>query len=99
LLLAGVAGAAGHGRCADCHAGDVPSADNLRQPLSGLCIDCHQARLDEGEHAVDIAIANTDIALPLQGKLLTCVTCHDPHAKGLALRQPDPQLCRNCHRR
>ena len=99
FLAAGVAQAAGHAQCTDCHATVTPSADDLIQPLSALCVNCHQARIDQGEHAVDIPVTNTVTGLPLQGGLMTCITCHDPHAKGLALRQPDPQLCRACHPR
>lgn len=90
---------AGHEQCQDCHDPGTPSAANLKQPLSGLCIDCHRTRIDSGEHVVDIPANTATTALPLQTGRMTCVTCHDPHAQGVALRMSDPELCQACHRR
>ncbi len=99
LLVAGTTPAAGHEQCRDCHAPGIPSADNLKQPLSDLCINCHLARIAEGEHAVDIPVKSAPASLPLKAGRMTCITCHDPHGKGRALRMSDPQLCTACHRR
>ncbi len=99
LLAVGATPVAGHQQCRDCHESGTPSASNLKKPLSSLCIDCHQARVDAGEHAVDIPVNTAPTALPLQAGVMTCVTCHDPHAQGIALRMSDPELCQACHRR
>ena len=99
LLLASATLAAGHQQCQDCHDPGTPSATNLKQPLSGLCIDCHRTRIDAGEHAVDIPANTATTTLPLQAGRMTCITCHDPHAQGVALRLTDPRLCEACHRR
>jgi len=92
LLAASATLAAGHQQCEDCHASGTPSASNLVQPLSALCINCHQTRIDAGEHAVDIPANTTTTMLPLQAGRMTCVTCHDPHTQGI-------ELCQACHRR
>ncbi len=99
LLAASATPAAGHQQCEDCHATGTPSASNLIQPLSGLCINCHQTRIDAGEHVVDIPVNAAPMTLPLQAGVITCVTCHDPHAQGIALRMKDPELCQACHQR
>ncbi len=99
LFAASATPAAVHQQCEDCHAPGTPSASNLIQPLSGLCIDCHQARIEAGEHVVDIPANAAATGLPLQAGVMTCVTCHDPHAQGIALRMKDPELCQACHRR
>lgn len=97
LLVSGTAPAAGHSQCEDCHAAGSPSGNNLQQPLSGLCIRCHQARMDAGEHAIDIPVPTSVRSLPFQAGRMTCITCHDPHAAGRALRMIDPLLCEVCH--
>ena len=99
LLVAGATQATAHQQCQDCHDPGTPSATNLKQPLSGLCIDCHRTRIDAGEHAVDIPANTATTTLPLQAGRMTCVTCHDPHAQGVALRMSDPELCQACHQR
>ena len=103
LMLAGIsltngAGAADHS-CANCHRSATPSADDLIQPLSSLCADCHPERIAAGEHVVDVDAHNPATTLPLQDGKLTCITCHDPHQPLAALRLPDPDLCRQCHPR
>jgi predicted CXXCH cytochrome family protein len=103
LILAGVglsngSGAADHS-CANCHRSATPSTDDLIQPLSGLCADCHPERIAAGEHVVDVDAHNPTTTLPLQAGKLTCITCHDPHQPRAALRLPDPALCRQCHPR
>jgi len=97
LLITGLALAAGHDDCGLCHGAGDPSAGNLLQPPTALCSGCHPARLAAGEHAVDVLVTDPNNSLPLRDGGLTCITCHDPHASGTALRQPEPQLCRNCH--
>ena len=97
MFMAGATLAAGHAQCQDCHDPGTASADNLKQPLSALCINCHLGRVSAGEHAVDIPVNTIPAGLPLKAGIMTCATCHDPHAKGLALRMKDPELCEACH--
>lgn len=102
LVLSGTASAATDATthaCNNCHQSPAPSAGDLKQPLSRLCIDCHTAHLTTGEHAVDIPVQDTTIALPTQGGNITCSTCHDHHDPTATLRLPDPDLCRICHKR
>ena len=97
LLISFNASAAVDHVCSDCHSSATPGANDLIQPLSGLCIDCHRARVDAGEHAVDVPVAATGNTLPLHNGVMSCATCHDPHQPFAALRMVDPELCRQCH--
>ena len=65
LLISGDALSAAH-TCADCHSSVTPSSNDLIQPLSKLCADCHMKRLAEGEHVVDIPANIPSNTLPLQ---------------------------------
>lgn len=86
--------------CTDCHSSDTPGATDLTRPLSTLCNNCHQARIEKGEHQVNIPATFTGgNTLPLQDGKMTCITCHDPHGSSLALRMKDPELCTQCHKR
>lgn len=85
--------------CADCHNSATPNKNDLKQALSGLCADCHAARIAAGEHAVDIPATAPENTLPLQAGNMTCITCHDPHQPRAALRKKDPQICWECHKR
>ena len=90
-------------QCADCHTSTAHNTDDLKKPLSALCVDCHAARITAGEHKVDIAVnilgKTPGITLPLQGNKLTCITCHDPHKASLGLRLPTNELCGQCHKK
>jgi predicted CXXCH cytochrome family protein len=90
-------------QCADCHVSAVHNTDDLKKPLSALCVDCHAARISAGEHKVDIAVSilgkTPGNTLPLQAGKLTCITCHDPHKVSLALRLPANELCQQCHKK
>lgn len=99
LFAASATLAAGHEQCQDCHDPGTASATNLKQPLSALCINCHLGRISAGEHIVDIPVKDAPMTLPLKAGVMTCITCHDPHAQGVALRMKDPQLCEACHQR
>lgn len=103
ILLAGLclcyAALAADHTCANCHRSTTPNADDLIQPLSGLCADCHPERIAAGEHVVDVDAHNPTTTLPLQDGKLTCITCHDPHQPLATLRLPDPALCQQCHPR
>ncbi len=86
--------------CTFCH--DDPAVKGpgvLRKELSGLCLDCHPDRKAPREHAVDTKPSMTVAGLPLQRGMLTCATCHDPHANphGTLLRKPPRDLCLSCH--
>ncbi|MDX8410878.1 MAG: cytochrome c3 family protein [Mariprofundaceae bacterium] len=99
-LAPALAAAPIHANCATCHgSGDAPGASNLLRPLSALCMDCHAEQHGSGEHVVDVVPTTLpQLALPLQSGLMTCVTCHDPHASiaGM-LRLPSEKLCTTCH--
>ena len=86
--------------CPDCHGSSTPDSTDLKKPLSTLCVDCHQARIAAGEHAVDIPVNPAEsLVLPMDNGKMTCITCHDPHGSSLALRMTDPELCSQCHKR
>ena len=86
-------------RCGDCHTSAAHNVDDLKKPLSALCAECHVARIAAGEHKVDIEVSATENTLPLKDNKLTCVTCHDPHKMGFALRLPKDSLCKQCHKK
>jgi len=90
------ASAADHA-CTDCHATATPDADDLIQPLSDLCADCHTDRITAGEHVVGVPVSGPDNTLPLHDGVMSCATCHDPHQPFAELRMEDPELCRQCH--
>ena len=106
LLLSLVVLGADH-QCTDCHASTSHNTDDLKKPLSALCVDCHAARISAGEHKVDIAVSTLGEMpdyilankLPLQAGKLTCITCHDPHKTSLVLRLPKSELCQQCHKK
>ncbi len=106
ILLLSVAAplyAQGHGQCTDCHAqgsvNDQAVMATVHPALPQLCIDCHQARLDQGEHVVNIKpVTAQPRSLPLLEGRVSCTTCHDPHGKTPAqLRLNAAQLCQDCH--
>ncbi len=96
LLISTSIGAADH-VCSDCHAAIAPNANDLIQPLSGLCADCHVERIIAGEHKVDVPVSASANTLPLHDGVMTCGTCHDPHQPFATLRMEDPKLCQQCH--
>ncbi len=98
LLISTHINAADH-ICSDCHASATPGANDLIQPLSGLCADCHIDRITAGEHVVGIPVTAPDNTLPLHDNVMSCATCHDPHQSFAALRMKDPALCRQCHQK
>jgi len=98
LLISGGALGADH-NCADCHRSTDPNNNDLIQPLSGLCADCHIERIAAGEHVVDIPVNIPSNTLPLENGQLTCITCHDPHKVFAGLRMGGMVLCRECHAR
>ena len=92
-----------HSQCTNCHTQGV--SDNqaimatIRPALPQLCINCHQARLDQGEHAINLTpVTATPKSLPLLKGRVSCTTCHDPHGKLPAqLRLEAAKLCQDCH--
>lgn len=108
ILLFGAAAslqAQDHGQCTNCHAqgviDDQAVMATIRPALPELCINCHQARLDQGEHVINIRpVTARPSTLPLLNGMVSCTTCHDPHAKGPAqLRLNAAQLCQDCHQK
>ncbi len=96
LLISTHISAADHA-CSDCHATATPNANDLIQPLSGLCADCHIDRITAGEHVIGIPVTTPENTLPLHDGVMSCATCHDPHQSFAALRMKDPELCQQCH--
>jgi len=90
--------ATGHKQCTTCH--PQHGAVDLLQPLPALCITCHKERVEEGEHIINIAPKTAPPAeLSLLNNVISCTTCHDPHAtKPGQLRLSKNQLCQACHR-
>lgn len=88
--------------CSYCHIDpDKTGQQQLKAPLSELCLGCHPDRRSPNEHKVDIVPSMKVVDLPLskEGKI-TCVTCHDPHETGgypMLLRASQAELCSKCH--
>jgi len=88
--------------CATCHLpAGTAKVGELKKKLSALCLDCHSDRKAPAEHKVDIVPAREVRGLPLTDGMITCVTCHDPHANayGSMLRIKAGDLCLACHPR
>ncbi len=88
--------------CHEPHASQLPL--QLRRPLNELCLDCHEkqlgARFGERAHPVTGHPAGGVDDPSRPGEILTCISCHNPHAstaRGL-LRAPGYlELCLQCH--
>lgn len=86
-----------HGDCLFCHVTDSPTDASLIITEPEVCRLCHSPHND---HAVLVEPTGSDPSLPLTNGLMTCITCHDPHApQPLQLRLPTVQLCAACHAR
>lgn len=84
-----------HGDCLLCHETGGQSDGSLLLPEPQVCQLCHSPHND---HAISIQPTATDVSLPLNNGLITCITCHDPHSpQPLQLRLPGTQLCVACH--
>lgn len=87
--------------CSICHGSHMGGTlVLLKKPLSELCLDCHPDRESPSEHVVDVVPSMEVIGLPLNGGMISCVTCHDPHndSFGSLLRARPDELCEMCHR-
>jgi predicted CXXCH cytochrome family protein len=107
ILMAGIvwtgnASSAQKHECAYCHiTSEKTGQQQLKAPLSGLCLGCHPDRSSPNEHGVDIVPSMKVTKLPLskEGKI-TCATCHDPHEMSgypMLLRASPAELCSKCH--
>ena len=70
--------------CSYCHVtSDKTVQQQLKAPLSELCVECHPDRRSPNEHKADIVPSMKVVELPLskEGKI-TRATCHDPHGTG-----------------
>lgn len=86
--------------CSGCHTLEgALKGGELKKALSLLCLDCHQDRTAQAEHAVDIEPKREVKGLPLSAGKITCATCHDVHRNthGSLLRMPARKLCLVCH--
>ena len=85
-------------RCDLCHVGHMGTSALLNKDINELCSSCHIERVAQGEHKVGMSPPMVVRELPLYSGKMTCVTCHDPHAKSpLMLRKPAAELCILCH--
>src|SRR5512143_2882896 len=70
--------------CSYCHVtSDKTVQQQLKAPLSELCVECHPDRGSPNEHKVDIvpSMKVAELSLSKEGKII-CATCHDPHGTG-----------------
>ncbi|HEB54881.1 MAG TPA: hypothetical protein ENI98_00985 [Gammaproteobacteria bacterium] len=95
--------AVAHKLCADCHINSSPDSltAELIAPLPDLCLSCHDNRTGLNEHVTDVVPSMiVPQELPLLNGILSCTTCHDPHAtSGGQLRVNASRLCIACHRK
>jgi predicted CXXCH cytochrome family protein len=102
ILWAGNVFSAQKHECGYCHVtSHTTTEQQLKAPLSELCVGCHADRRGLNEHKVDMVPSMKVVELPLskEGKI-TCATCHDPHETGgypMLLRARPAELCFKCH--
>ena len=102
ILFTGNVFSAQKHECSYCHVtSDKTVQQQLKAPLSGLCLECHPDRRGPNEHKVDIVPSMKVVELPLsrEGKI-TCATCHDPHGTAgypMLLRAGPAEICFKCH--
>jgi predicted CXXCH cytochrome family protein len=97
------------GMCEICH--DLHSSANifqLRAPINELCLSCHE-KVGKDIHVTRLADGvghplsdRPDISQPGTGRLLSCVSCHDPHAANFRYYfrkniETSMELCQMCH--
>jgi len=100
IVWAGNVFSAQRHECRYCHdTSDKTAQQQLKAPLSELCIGCHPDRRSPNEQKVDIVRFMKVVRLPL-GKVgeITCATCNDPHGTAgypMLLRTNPAELCLN----
>lgn len=99
--------------CRACHLSDK-SNEFINVNPSQFCLSCHDGSVGnsfnrqssiQSIHSMDLFYHNYQMNenipydLPLRDKMITCITCHDPHdnSKGQFLRLEKSQLCMSCH--
>jgi predicted CXXCH cytochrome family protein len=97
------------GMCEICH--DPHGSANpaqLRAPINALCLSCHE-EVGKGVHAVATPsgeghplTGKPDPSRPGSGRMLSCVSCHDPHAGDYRFyfqgnAPTSMELCQLCH--
>jgi len=86
--------------CEFCHTGHMASGVLLIKDVNALCSECHQERMQKGEHKVGMSPSMAVGDLPLYSGKVACTTCHDPHSKAPSmLRKPASELCLSCHKK
>ncbi|MCL4475192.1 MAG: cytochrome c3 family protein [Nitrospirae bacterium] len=89
-----------HKGCATCHT--EPDFKAIKAKVSETCLTCHPASLGR-DHSIGVVPKIIPEDLPLgEGNKVTCITCHDPHGKGVAaklLRKDFNSLCISCHKK
>lgn len=81
---------------------DHPKMNPLRWSGTEACYRCHKKNMLGVSHPVDVplraSMANEQ-GLPLQGGVMTCATCHNPHGSAYPyfLRKYGEALCLSCH--
>ncbi|HEY6006714.1 MAG TPA: cytochrome c3 family protein [Geobacteraceae bacterium] len=97
------------GMCEICH-DPHGSANNaqLREPINTLCLSCHED-VGKGTHVVAVPSGGghplsgkPDPSRPGTGRMMSCVSCHDPHAGDHRYYfqnnlETNMELCQLCH--
>lgn len=84
-------------QCTKCHNPHQTNTERLmKKDLPDLCLQCHDANRIMGgfRHPMFNVIS------PLDGKKVTCISCHNPHASEneRMWRRPKQFLCLGCHK-
>ncbi|TCS76126.1 cytochrome c3 family protein [Effusibacillus lacus] len=83
-------------KCTNCHNPHQTNTERLmKQDLPGLCFQCHNTDRLMGNFTHPMF----NVQSPLDGKRVTCVSCHNPHASEneRMWRRPKQFLCLGCH--
>lgn len=105
VFLTSAHAAEDHSQCINCHVSGVNNFEQANAPLiqnlPQLCIACHQQRIDDGEHIINVvprlAIPHQ---LPLVDGQVSCTSCHDAHSQQpMQLRMDAAKLCLDCHQK
>lgn len=91
----------GHGGCETCHlkGGHEQAKAEYRTDEPAICYTCHEdTRNHQKTHMTLLPVDFKTTDLPTRNRMMSCVTCHDPHDKeALMLRKPTTELCATCH--
>jgi predicted CXXCH cytochrome family protein len=92
----GIAEAASHAVCSDCH---LRGKTLKAATVDALCLSCHPDNTKD--HVLGVIPQTSPSLLPLdRDNKMTCISCHDAHAMGKAvklLRMDKSSLCIACH--